>query len=207
MSTAAARATFVTRLIALIIDAVVMGVLGAVLGLVAAVAPASIALYVTTVLSIVPFLGLAAMELFLAQSPGKMAMGIKIRSLEGNPAPFEALLMRQAIKAGPAAVFLVGAVLGIVLILAGMLGIGLLVIGLFGAVASLAGLAFFVGCFFALGETRLTLHDSLSKTSVCPSTDALPGGFQVPTIPGVNAAAGEKKDDGAPPAAPPPGQG
>lgn len=90
-------------------------------------------------------------EAVTGQSPGKMAMGLIIRTHNGSPAPQSTLFYRYFLK-------------NISLILslaAGLTGLVFLV-----PLGEFLGLIVFLGFFLALGESRQALHDVIAKTAV-----------------------------------------
>ena len=131
-------------------------------------------------------IGLAywAMEIFRAQSLGKMILGMKIGSVTGAvPADTGSLATRYAVKNAGSILSLLGAITGV---------------GLISLLGGVAALVVFVGCFFALGQNRQALQDMIAKTAVYgPAKSAVPG-FQ-PVMSG-QAAPGAY----TPPTAPPP---
>ncbi len=92
-------------------------------------------------------------EAFSAASPGKRILKIKIGNADGTAAGLNKLLGRYAIK-NIALLFSVLATF--------------MKFGDSSWVAGLLGLAVFVGCFFALGSAKQTLHDLIVKTAVYP---------------------------------------
>ena len=123
-----------------------------------------------------------SLEIFRAQSVGKMALGMRIGNAAGTvPADTGTLAMRYAVKNSP----------GIVNLLAALSGVTAL-----GYVGGALGLVFFIGCFFALGQSRQALHDMIAKTAVYgPAKQMVGQGFQ-PVMPGAAV--------GSTPGAPPP---
>lgn len=97
------------------------------------------------------FLIFMLMDAFLGQTPGKMILGIKNKTDGGSEAAVGSLLMRALLKYS-------GTWLTI---LAGVTGVAIL-----GTLATIAGLAILVGCFFVLGAKKQSFHDLLSKTAV-----------------------------------------
>lgn len=85
------------------------------------------------------------------QALGKMLLKIRIKSEDGTNAGVDKLLTRAAIKHSNELLGLIGA---------------LTHISIFNNLASLAGLVIFIGCFFVLGQSRQALHDKLAKTAV-----------------------------------------
>ena len=101
----------------------------------------------------VALIGLAyvMIEAFTSASPGKMILGIHIRTADGEPASTGALIPRTLIKG-------ISNVLGL---FAGALGIAAL-----NYAGMVAGLVVMIGCFLALSESRQALHDRILGTAV-----------------------------------------
>lgn len=92
-----------------------------------------------------------ATEIFLAQSVGKMLLGIKIGTENRTKADLSQLLIRYFIKQSDV-------VLGLIAFLVS--------ISLFNTISSIAGFIIFFGCFMVFGRTRQALHDFPAKTAV-----------------------------------------
>jgi uncharacterized RDD family membrane protein YckC len=164
------RQGFGIRLAAFLVDFVIVVAINIVLGLVfglgfgvrfgsaAAHAGAGYALISTLVV-----LGYWSTEIFMAASPGKKVLGLQIGSETGSPATQNELIVRYLAKNSPNLVGLLGIipVLGLVF---GLISIGL-------------ALAFLVGCFLTLGQSRQALHDMIAHTAVYKV--AAPAGFPV----------------------------
>ena len=147
-------------------------------------------------------LGLAygSTEVFLAASPGKLLLKMKIGGETGGvPAPQQQLIRRWLIKWTPSLLALLFA---------------LTLFRPFNWLANLASLVLFVGCFFTLGANRQALHDVLAHTAVYGVGAAMQPGFQ-PIMgggyapgPGAGPVAGTGPVPpgglGAPPPPPPP---
>ena len=101
-------------------------------------------------------------EIFRAASPGKMILGLTIGSETGSPATQNQLMTRFALKHSPNLLMLVGGIIP-------FLGF------IFGLLAVLAAIAVFVGCFFALGQSRQALHDTIAHTAVYRTAPAVIG--------------------------------
>ena len=150
-------AGIIDALIILAVMAVLGGILGAgafsMLGSMgqgvehAVVAPSLIALLV---MSLIP-IAYSSLEIFKAQTPGKMALKLIIRNEDGSPAAQETLIKRWAFKNSSS----------LVSVLATLTGIGILQ-----TLGSVAGLIVFVGCFFTLQAARQAFHDKFAKTAV-----------------------------------------
>lgn len=164
------------RAVALIIDAILIGiggtVSGAVLGGLLGTAAGGIAgaaggtENVAASATVGGFIGVIAgvaigvtvigvvynlIEGFTGASPGKMLLGIKIGNADGTTAELSTLLYRYAIKN-------VG-------LLSGSLGFAV-GISVLRSLSGLLGLIVFVGYFFAFGVAKQALHDVIAKTAV-----------------------------------------
>jgi uncharacterized RDD family membrane protein YckC len=186
------RAGFGIRLGALIIDAVILFVIYWIVGLVfrpsmditpdttaeQMMAAAMAAMRRAMLISFIVYLAYSLTEVFMAGTPGKQILKLKIVDQSGNNAPTDQLWKRWAVRWGAT----LG--LGILWSLTG--------VGLFMALYSLAGLVLFAGCFMVLGANRQALHDVIAGTAIrqpAPVGFGAPGyaqGFQ-PVMPG-NAA-------------------
>ena len=93
------------------------------------------------------------LEGFVGATVGKMLIGIKIGSDDGTKARVGTLLFRYVLKN----IALVSS------LLAGIVGITLIA-----KVGSLLGFVWFLGCFLVLGKARQGLHDMIAKTAVYP---------------------------------------
>jgi uncharacterized RDD family membrane protein YckC len=103
-------------------------------------------------------------EIFMAGTPGKLILKMKIGSETGVvPAPQDQLVRRYLIKWSPQLLNL------------------LFAITFFRPISwlsNLAGLVLFVGCFFALGVNRQAFHDILAHTAVYGVGASMQQGFQ-----------------------------
>lgn len=170
------RIGFGQRLLASIIDGVVIiivgGILGSVLGGVlgagtgvavstgdaaqdAAVASAAGGLFGAVAGAIIGMmlvsLGWVVWEGLTGQALGKKLLKIRIKMADGTDAGKDKLLTRAAVKYSKTLLGLIGWLTGISII---------------DNIASLAGLIVFVGCFFVLGQKRQAIHDLIAKTAV-----------------------------------------
>ncbi len=90
-------------------------------------------------------------EAVTGQSPGKMVMGLIIRTHDGSPAPQSTLFYRYFLKN-----------ISLILSLAGgMTGLAFLI-----PLGDFLGLIVFLGFFMVLGASRQALHDVMAKTAV-----------------------------------------
>lgn len=99
-------------------------------------------------------------EGFLGFTAGKLLLGIKIGTQEGKQAETGTLMTRFAIKNISAIV--------------GLLGLATL-ISVISTIGSVAGFIIIIGCFFALGEKKLALHDMIAKTAVYKKAELADG--------------------------------
>jgi uncharacterized RDD family membrane protein YckC len=164
------RQGFGIRLAAFLIDVVALILISIVLGLIfglgfgvrfgGAAAQAGMGFALVSTLAT---LGYWSTEIFMAASPGKKLLGLRIGSETGEVAPQNQLITRWLIKN---AANLIG-------LLAAIPGLGLI----FGWLSIAAGLVIFIGCFLTLGQARQALHDMLAHTAVFKLTPA--AGFPV----------------------------
>jgi uncharacterized RDD family membrane protein YckC len=117
--------------------------------------------------------GYTLMEVFLAATPGKMALGLIIADERGVPATRDQLFKRWAIKNS-------GNILQWLALLVG--------VAIIGTIGSIVGFIIFIGCFFTLGAAKQALHDKPAKTAVFKKAAIAqyqPRGFDVmpPTAP------------------------
>lgn len=90
-------------------------------------------------------------EGFLGYTIGKLMLGIQIGNQDGTPAEQGTLMLRFALKN-------ISSIIGL---------IGLAVmISTINTVGSVLGIVVLIGCFFALGDKKLALHDMIAKTAV-----------------------------------------
>jgi hypothetical protein len=168
------RKGFGRRLLAALIDAVTLLAFFCVVGMLTGAGSRTVvsngAVVVTTaarigtIVAALFVLAYTSTEIFLAGSPGKLILGMKIGSETGVvPAPQDQLVRRWLVKSSGSLLNLLYAIT---------------FIGLFWWLAFLAGLVIFVGCFFALGATRQALHDVLAHTAVYGPAPAMQQGFQ-----------------------------
>lgn len=99
------------------------------------------------------YLGLAyaLIEIFVLKSPGKMILGLIIGNHAGEKPPMSALIIRYLFRQASTLLFLIA----IFSQTASFIWIGLLL-----------AFVYIVGCFVALSQNRLALHDIIAKTAV-----------------------------------------
>lgn len=95
-------------------------------------------------------------EIFLAASPGKLILGIKIAEAQMHTADYQKLVVRFLIKN-------INTVFSMIFVISS--------IQLFSTLGSFAGFIIFVGCFFVLGEKRQAFHDMAAGTAVYYKND------------------------------------
>ena len=97
------------------------------------------------------FVMLFILEVTKGASPGKMVLGIQIKSDDGSAAPMSRLLKRAALKHS-------FALLGLLSWLTGF--------SVVNTIASLLGFIVFLGCFMVLTADKQSLHDRFAGTAV-----------------------------------------
>jgi uncharacterized RDD family membrane protein YckC len=102
------------------------------------------------------FLFIMLLEAFTGQTVGKMMLGIKNGDEDGAAAGSGKLITRAAIK-------YIGTILALV---AGLTGVAMI-----STIGSLLGFAVFIGFFFILGEKKQGFHDMIAKTAVYNKSD------------------------------------
>lgn len=90
-------------------------------------------------------------EIFLAATPGKMALKIIVRNEDGTPADNTVLATRYAIKN----------IMNLFTFVAAITGVFMLA-----TLGNFLGLIVFLGCFLVLGASRQALHDKIAHTAV-----------------------------------------
>jgi hypothetical protein len=118
-------------------DALGGGLIGAIMGFVAG---ALLASFIYSLL-----------EAFTGLTVGKLLLGIRVKNEDGTEGNTSLYLKRWAIKN-------INTLCGIAALVTG--------ISFLSSIGGLCGLIIFIGCFFALGEKRQALHDTLAKTAV-----------------------------------------
>jgi uncharacterized RDD family membrane protein YckC len=113
------------------------------------------------------FLAFWFSEIYLAASPGKLVLGLRIGDENGVRASLRQLIVRWLVKNSGGVIEMIGDFAGVRGILAA------------GHVVSLAVV---MGCFFVLGSSRQALHDKVASTAVFKKSDlraAAGHGFEV----------------------------
>lgn len=113
------------------------GIVGAILGFIAGALMASF-IY-------------SLLEAFTGLTVGKLLLGIRIKNEDGTEGNTSLYLKRWAIKNINTLCSLAG---------------GITSMSFLSTIGGLCGFIIFIGCFFALGEKRQALHDTLAKTAV-----------------------------------------
>ena len=144
------------RIIALIIDAVIIAV---VMGIIQVILRG----WVGGIIAQAAVLAYWFTEVMNGASPGKMIMGLKIAAADGGAASQDVLLKRYFVKQAAGFIFLVAAVLNIIIIH------GLLVLA--GALVGL-GLAF-GSLYIVLRPEKQALWDQMANTAVFPASNVM----------------------------------
>ncbi len=92
-------------------------------------------------------------------SPGKRILSICVATPDGREAGQRIYLRRYVVKN-------LGKILTVLALVP--------TLGLLGTISTLYDVVFFLGCFIALGSTRLTLHDMIAQTAVFHRSDIQP---------------------------------
>lgn len=87
---------------------------------------------------------------------GKLILGIKVANEDGTTAQVGSLITRWAVKSSGNILTLLGAVLSV---------------SILGTVGGILGLVIFIGCFLVLGAKKQALHDMVAKTAVFKKSD------------------------------------
>ena len=101
-------------------------------------------------------LAIMILEAFTGQTVGKMLLGIKNGDEDGAQASMGKLITRAAVKY----------IYTILAVIAGITGVAMI-----GTIGSLLGFAIFIGFFFILGEKKQGFHDMIAKTAVYNKSD------------------------------------
>ncbi len=92
-----------------------------------------------------------SLEIWMAATPGKMILKLKIKNVKGKNGTSSVLFIRWIFKQS-------AQILSLLFVLTHIQPIWYL--------QSLLGIVIFVGCFFTLGKNKQALHDMLAKTAV-----------------------------------------
>lgn len=95
-------------------------------------------------------------EIFLAASPGKLLLGIKIAEAQMHTADYQKLVVRFLVKN-------INTIFSMLFVVSS--------IQIFSTLGSFAGFVIFVGCFFVLGDKRQAFHDMAAGTAVYYKND------------------------------------
>lgn len=99
-------------------------------------------------------------EGFTGYTLGKLMLGIQIGNQDGTPAEQNTLMVRFALKNISFIIGLIGAAA---------------MISTINTVGTVLGIIVFIGCFFALGDKKLALHDMIAKTAVFRKSELADG--------------------------------
>jgi uncharacterized RDD family membrane protein YckC len=178
------RVGFGPRLLAVLIDGVIVGVVGLVVGATVggmlgagaggalgnaingsagdtAAGGAALGAALGAVLGVMAALGgvvflYGLIEAFTGASPGKMVLKLKVGHADGRRASVSTYATRWAVKYA-------GTLLGMLAVLPGL--------HLLGTLALPVAVVIFVGCFLVLGDKRQALHDIAARTAVFRTSD------------------------------------
>jgi len=95
-------------------------------------------------------------ELAIGSSPGKLVFGLKIAHADGRRGNVALFAKRWAVKH-------ISSLLNFIALLPAL--------AFFDYIAGFASFVIFIGCFFALGEARMALHDRVAQTAVFHKED------------------------------------
>lgn len=107
-------------------------------------------IYLSVVGTLVSFLYFIV-EGFTGYTIGKLILGIQIGTQEGKRADQSKLMVRFAIKN-------ISTIVGLISTAT--------MVSIIGTIGSILGFIVLIGCFFALGENKLAMHDMIAKTAV-----------------------------------------
>jgi uncharacterized RDD family membrane protein YckC len=108
---------------------------------------------VSTIVATLLYMGIEATT---AATPGKRIVGLVVTRIDGRPGD-TALWTRRVIVKHLSTILAVIAVIP--------------ELSLFSGIGFFYSMLFYVGCFFALGEARLAMHDRILQTAVMPKDD------------------------------------
>lgn len=156
------RIGFGLRLLAAIIDLFILGIvtyiLSMILGASMIPSPADLmntaAAGQTHISHIIISLLYFSLEIFLAATPGKLLLKLKIKNASGKKASMNNLLIRWLTKHS-------AQIFSLLLVVT--------CIKFFSTLQTIAALVIFIGCFFVFGKNRQALHDIVGKTAVYKS--------------------------------------
>ncbi len=106
------------------------------------------------------------LEGFMGYTVGKLMLGIQIGNQDGTPSAQGKLMTRFAIKN-----------ISTIFALIGMATL----ITVFNSIGTGLSFVIIIGCFFALGEKKLALHDLIAKTAVYRKSELADGSAQKET--------------------------
>jgi uncharacterized RDD family membrane protein YckC len=160
------REGFGIRLAAVIVDALILMAVGFVLALVfggtamallsGGAGPGSQATgqavgFFGALVMLIVGVGYSLTEIFMAGTPGKLALGLMIADERGVPATSEQLAKRWAVKNSGRIIQFLGQLIGVAAIV---------------YLGGIVALVIFIGCFFVLGQARQAFHDKAAGTAV-----------------------------------------
>ncbi len=150
------RVGFFPRLFAVLLDAIILGVLMQVLSIVLPnifSAPTSWSMSGDgmPLSSIIISLLYTSLEIWTAATPGKMILKLKIKAQGGGAAATPALVIRWLIKQSAQILMLLFIITSIQILQ---------------TLQSIAALVVFIGCLFVFAKSKQALHDLIAKTAV-----------------------------------------
>jgi uncharacterized RDD family membrane protein YckC len=164
------RIGFLMRFLAALIDGIILGIVCGIIGMIIRmVTPVGyIQLLVITLVTGAISLAYFYLEVLKAQTPGKMALKLKITQQDGSPASNDQLMKRYLFKQVPNILGIVAGVVGFIGILHTLVSV----------VGGLAGLALLICACFMLRENKLAYYDEMLGTAVY-GAGTMPAGFPV----------------------------
>lgn len=152
------RIGFGTRFLAGLIDAVIMIVTAAILGMFLGVGSAALSISVSPtgfsigmiIFALIP-LAYSYTEVLMSASPGKKALGLLIKNEDGSVTSPNILQKRWAVKYSSSLLRLAAAIT---------------TISFLSTLGSILGLIVFLGCFLVFMDPKQALHDKIAKTAV-----------------------------------------
>jgi uncharacterized RDD family membrane protein YckC len=119
------------------------------------------------VLIVVAFLAYWFSEIYMAASPGKLALGLRIGDENGRPATLRQLAARWLAKNSGGLIQMIGDFAGARPIL---------------IAGNVAALCIVFGCFMVLGRSRQALHDTLAGTAVFKKSYLRAAGHRIEAV-------------------------
>lgn len=154
------------RIVAGLIDGIIVGVINFIcsLAIIGTMGVSYLSVVIATLAALVVAGAYTSLEFLKAQTPGKMAFGMKIRRQDGSPASQDQLIKRWLFKFSPS-------ILGV---LFAVLNMG----GMANTVQGLLGLLVLISALMCARESKLALHDEWFGTAVFKG-EGQTAGFEV----------------------------